>query len=90
MNNGGTANAIVNPVNEAWLADCWTHAYCFDKLKRAKLEGVDLDGVNTLTSSGSQIVVQLNANVPANQVLHAIVRFTRVLQVANGSTRVIG
>ena len=90
MNNAGTANAIVNPINEAWLADCWMHAYCFDKLKRAKLEGVDLDGVNTLTSSGSQIVVQLNANVPANQVLHAVVRFTRVLQVANGSTRVIG
>jgi hypothetical protein len=68
----------------------WLYAYCFDRLKHAKFHGVDLDGVNTLTSAGSQMVVQLNANVPEASVLTAIVRFTRVLKLAGGSTQVVG
>lgn len=74
-------------------ADCWLHAYCFDRLKHARLDGVDLDGVNTLTTSGSQIVVQLNtgsALAGVAPVMTAVLRFTRVLEVKGGATRVIG
>lgn len=78
-------------------SDMWMWAYCFDKLKHATLRGIDLDGVNSLTSSGSQIVVQLNANTAAvftaegdAPVLTGVVRFTRILEVKGGATRVIG
>jgi hypothetical protein len=80
-------------VGGAYHSDNWTWAYCFDQLRRAKLEQSghpDLQGVNTLTSSGSQIVVQLNANPYEPSVLVGIVRFTRVLQIAGASTRIIG
>jgi hypothetical protein len=75
-------------------SDMWMHAYCFDRLKHATLRGLDLDGINTLTSSGSQIVVQLNANILAGLneacVLTSVLRFTRVLEIKGGATRVIG
>ena len=73
----------------------WLHAYCFDRLKHARLDGVDLDGINTLTTSGSQIVVQLNAN-PSQiagfgaPVMTCVLRYTRVLEIKGGATRVIG
>ena len=73
----------------------WLHAYCFDRLKRARLDGIDLDGINTLSTSGSQTVIQLNAN-PAGianfgaPVLTAVLRFTCVLEIRGGATRVIG
>jgi len=73
------------------FSDCWSYAYCFDRLKHARFHGIDLDGVNTLTSSGSQMVVQLNCNpLVAGTQLVAIVRFTRVLRLGGGSTAVIG
>lgn len=73
-------------------SDMWMHAYCFDKLKHAELKGLDLDGLNTLTSSGSQIVVQLNTNGAFTDpaVLTSILRFTRILEIRGGATRVIG
>lgn len=72
-------------------SDAFMWAYCFDKLKHATLKGIDLDGVNTLTSSGSQIVVQLDQNnAIGNALLTGIVRFTRVLEIKGGATRVIG
>jgi hypothetical protein len=75
--------------------DQFLYAYCFDRLKHASLEGVALDGINTLTSSGSQVVVQINTNVAdiANfgaPVMTAVMRFTRVLEIRGGATRVIG
>jgi hypothetical protein len=94
LNNRGTmttTNVSGSAVVNNWsFADLWTYSYCFDRLKHAKFHGVDLDGVNTLTSAGSQMVVQLNANVPEASVLTAIVRFTRVLKLAGGSTQVVG
>lgn len=77
------------------FSDMFQHAYCFDRLKHASLSGADLDGVNTLTSSGSQIVYQVNTNVGdiANfgaPVLLGIMRFTRILEIRGGATRVIG
>ena len=93
--NGGLAPG--GSVYQAY-SDMWTHAYCFDKLKSAvfgKGGAPDLDGINTLSSSGSQIVVQLNANIASASVnepltLTGIVRFTRVLEIRGGATRVIG
>jgi len=96
INNAGTwvqTNTTATSVGGAYHSDCWTWAYSFDQLRRAKLEQSghpDLQGVNTLTSSGSQIVVQLNANPYEPSVLVGIVRFTRVLQIAGASTRIIG
>lgn len=81
--SGGTGNAFA-------FADMWTYAYCFDRLKHAKFHGVDLDGVNTLTSAGSQMVVQLNCDPIEASQLTAFVRFTRVLKLAGGSTQVVG
>ncbi len=57
-------------------------------------EEPDLGGVNTLSSSGSQIVVQWNAR-PVSVSLGAVImttvcRFTRVLELKDGATRVIG
>jgi len=100
-NNNGTpvVESGTNVINNAWGADCWSYAYCFDRLKHARFHGVDLDGINTLTSAGSQMVVQLNCNPtnggasPAGQTnftLTSIVRFTRVLHLGGGATSVIG
>lgn len=76
--------------NGSRFADMFMYAYCFDRLKHAKFHGIDLDGINTLTSAGSQMVVQLNANPVENSVLIAIVRFTRILKLGGGATSVIG
>lgn len=88
-------------LRSAWC-DAWTYGYCFDRLKHASFHGVELDGINTLTSSGSQMVVQLNCN-PTNPIggtsgntanpditVSAIVRFTRVLHLGGGATSIIG
>jgi hypothetical protein len=83
----------------AWC-DAWSYGYCFDRLKHAKFHGVELDGINTLTSAGSQMVVQINCN-PTNPAgggnttnpdttITSIVRFTRVLHLGAGATSVIG
>jgi hypothetical protein len=91
--SGTMASGYTGGAYQAY-SDMWMHAYCFDRLKRATLRGVDLDGINTLTSSGSQIVVQLNANVNTvlaeAAVLTSILRFTRILEIRGGATRVIG
>jgi hypothetical protein len=88
-------------------ADMWLWSYCFDRLKRAKLEGLDLDGLSTLSTSGSQIVVQLNCRLTSGTpatvgpnpptgagiraaVLTGILRFTRVMEIRGGATRIIG
>ena len=92
-NNSGAsvANSTgINNYNNYAYCDIWTYAYCFDRLNHAKFHGIDLDGVNTLTSAGSQMVVQLNANVPQASQMTAFVRFTRVLKLAGGSTQVVG
>lgn len=71
-------------------ADMWMYAYCFDRLKHAKMDGIDLDGINTLTSSGSQMVVQINCNPVEASQMTAFVRFTRILVLRNGATQVVG
>lgn len=71
-------------------ADMWMYAYCFDRLKHATLNGIDLDGINTLTSAGSQMVVQINCNPVENSQMTAFVRFTRILVLKNGATQVVG
>jgi hypothetical protein len=92
-------NGGLDSSGAAYQAECdmWMWAYCFDKLKAATLKGLDLDGINTLTSSGSQIVIQLNADTASvftasgdAPVLTGIVRFTRILEIKGGATRVIG
>jgi len=85
----GSAFGIADFQKSKW-ADKWSYAYCFDRLKHAKHHGIDLDGVNTLTSAGSQMVVQLNGNPVESSVIVAIVRFTRVLHLGGGATSVIG
>ena len=89
VSGAGSLFPAANFASSKW-ADKWMYAYCFDRLKHAKLNGIDLDGVNTLTSAGSQMVIQLNANPLENSVLIAIVRFTRVLHLGGGATSVIG
>jgi hypothetical protein len=90
---GGQGATAITPTS---FSDMWQHAYCFDRLKGASLSGVDLDGINTLSSSGSQVVAQINTNVAAlgdafgAPVMSAILRFTRILSVRGGATRVIG
>ncbi len=101
----GTPYAAGNlePAAEGSLnySDMWLWSYCFDRLKHAKLSGVELDGINTLSTSGSQIVVQLNcalsSGTPANglsnlgaAMLTGILRFTRIVEIKGGATRVIG
>lgn len=89
QNNLGTLVASKIP-RSAWC-DSWSYGYCFDRLKHAAFHGVELDGINTLTSAGSQMVVQINCNPgAADTTLTAIVRFTRVLHLGGGATSVIG
>jgi hypothetical protein len=95
QNNLGTL-VVSKQIRTAWC-DAWTYGYCFDRLKHAAFHGVELDGINTLTSSGSQMVVQINCNptnpaAPLNPdtTISAIVRFTRVLHLGGGATSVIG
>lgn len=93
-NNNGTlinAGSAGSSANAAYLgADAWSWAYCFDRLKHAKFSGTDLDGINSLTASGSQLVVQINCNPTEAQTLAAFIRYTRVLVLQGGATRVIG
>jgi hypothetical protein len=94
-NNSGNGWTVANPGNNLFSASCsamWMYAYCFDRLKHAKIHGVDLDGINTLTSAGSQMVVQLNCNPVGGlaQTMTSLVRFTRVLVLRNGATQVVG
>ena len=97
--NQATPPAAVAPVGGIGPranADCWSHGYCFDRLKRAKLEGEDLDGINTLSSSGSQIVAQVNTGPPGSGVINeamtltGILRYTRVLRLHGGATQILG
>lgn len=83
-----TANGTVAKIGP-W-ADMWMYAYCFDRLKHATLNGIDLDGINTLTSAGSQMVVQINCNPVDSSQMTAFVRFTRILVLKNGATQVVG
>ena len=95
QNNQGVLLAS-NILRSAWC-DAWSYGYCFDRLKHASFHGVELDGINTLTSAGSQMVVQINCNpvnptAPTNPdtTITAVVRFTRVLHLGGGATSVIG
>ena len=81
---------VVSKIPRSAWTDNFMYAYCFDRLKHAKFHGLDLDGINTLTSSGSQMVVQINCNPLANTTLTSIARFTRVLHLGAGATSIIG
>jgi hypothetical protein len=86
-----TASALRTPVTNLGVwADMWMYAYCFDRLKHATLNGIDLDGINTLTSAGSQMVVQMNCNPVDSSQMTAFVRFSRILVLKNGATQVVG
>jgi hypothetical protein len=89
VNATGTGAGVPTP-NVGVYADMWMYAYCFDRLKHATLNGIDLDGINTLTSAGSQMVVQINCNPVDNSQMTAFVRFTRILVLKNGATQVVG
>lgn len=86
--NAGTAGSSANAAYAN--SDAWTWAYCFDRLKHAKFEGADLDGINSLHSSGSQIVVQINCSPAQAQTMAAFIRYTRVLVLQGGATRIVG
>jgi hypothetical protein len=89
QNNLGTL--VTSKIGRSAWCDAWSYGYCFDRLKHAAFHGVELDGINTLTSAGSQMVVQINCNPGATDTtLTAIVRFTRVLHLGGGATSVIG
>ena len=100
--SAATSGALTAPVNVSGsalstvitnvgvYADMWMYAYCFDRLKHATLNGIDLDGINTLTSAGSQMVVQLNCNPVDTSQMTAFVRFSRILVLKNGATQVVG
>lgn len=89
-NNNGAVVANSLTYSNSRFADMFMYAYCFDRLKHAKYHGIDLDGINTLTSAGSQMVVQLNAVPIEPSVVVSIVRFTRILKLGGGATSVIG
>ncbi len=73
----------------------WLHAYCLDRLKHARLDQPDLNGICTLATSCSQMVAQLSAN-PSKMVgfgapvMTAVLPYTRVLEIKGGATIVIG
>ena len=71
-------------------ADAFLHGYSFDKLKGAMLYGVELDGINTMSASGAQVVVQLQSASPASAVVGAVIKYTRILRIKNGAVSVIG
>lgn len=86
-----TDGALAVGLNQRANSDCWAWGYCYDRLKRAKLEGADLDGINTLSTSGSQIVVQIGtAALPSAAVLTGILRYTRILKLHGGATQILG
>jgi hypothetical protein len=47
--------AITDGTNQAY-ADAWLWAYCFDKLKSARLDGVDLDGKHNFSVESPKII----------------------------------
>jgi hypothetical protein len=54
------------------------------------LYGVELDGINTMSASGAQVVVQLQSASPASSVVGAVIKYTRILRIKNGAVSVIG
>ena len=79
---------VFNPA----FSDKWLHAYWLGLLKHVRLDQIDdLDGINTLTASGSQIIVQLSAN-PSQiagfgaPVITAVLHYTRVLEIKGDAT----
>lgn len=90
---GASWTATTN-ASKLFYSDLFQHAYCFDRLKHASLSGLDLDGINTLSSSGSQVVVQINLGDPIEDfgaaVMTSVLRFTRCLEIRGGATRVVG
>jgi hypothetical protein len=93
--NGATTTAVGTPAAVAQRAssDCWAWGYCYDRLKRAKLEHLDLDGINTLSTSGSQIVVQIGTAPTGDSsalTLTGILRYTRILKLHGGATQILG
>jgi hypothetical protein len=92
-NNGSLIAAGVagSSANAAYKnCDAWSWGYCFDRLKHGKFDHMDLDGVNTLTSSGSQLVVQINCSPLEALTMAAFIRYTRVLVLQGGATRIMG
>jgi hypothetical protein len=86
-----TDGVLAAGLNQRANSDAWSWGYCYDRLKRAKLEGADLDGINTLSTSGSQIVVQIGTGtLPSAAVLTGILRYTRILKLHGGSTQILG
>lgn len=87
----GTDGSLSAGLAQRNNSDCWTWGYCYDRLKRAKFEGADLDGINTLSTSGSQIVVQIGtAALPEAITLTGILRYTRILKLHGGATQILG
>jgi hypothetical protein len=89
-NQNNQGESLTSRIARSAWSDCWSYGYNFDRLKHAKFHGLDLDGINTLTSSGSQLVVQIDCNPTEESTLTSIVRFTRVLHLGAGATSVIG
>ena len=82
---------VFNPA----YCNLWLHAYCFGRLKHARLDQIDLDGISTLATSCSQMVAQLSANSSkivgfGAPVITAMLHYTRVLEMKGGATIVIG
>lgn len=87
---GATTIDANNALATGNASDCFLHAYCFDKLKAAMLHGVELDGINTMSASGAQAVVQIQCAPPADTVMGAVIRYTRILKIQNGAVSVVG
>lgn len=87
---GTTTLNAQNALATGNASDCFLHAYCFDKLKAAMLHGVELDGINTMSASGAQAVVQIQCAPPADTVMGAVIRYTRILKIQNGAVSVTG
>lgn len=101
----GRLAATDGQCNNARCCDCYGWAYSFDRLKRAKLtKGLDLDGINSLSAGGAVLTVEMVTQsdkamaIGANEgaatangiVATALIKYTRILELKNGSTRVLG
>lgn len=93
--NGGE-DAVFDTASTGVYCDAFVYGYNFDKIANGKMGEMDLDGISSLSTSAGQLVAQLDypstSLMTTNEAIQitAFVKFSRILEVRAGATRVIG
>lgn len=92
----GTSDTTFTTASTGAYCDAFVYGYNFDKIANGKMGEMDLDGISSLSTSSGQLVAELVypsssiMNAGESIAITAFVKFSRILEVRGGATRVIG